>query len=89
MEDASGNLEAQLKKEVSKDGVKLIVIASRSGTDNWQLSVLNEHGISSNWNDFFPSALLAIEAGVQAIDEEGIAPFMDTDGFEYLFDENV
>jgi len=85
MEDVTGNVEAQL----TKDGVKLIVIASRSGTDNWQLSVLNEHGISSNWNDFFPSALLAIEAGVQAIDEEGIAPFMETDGFEYLFDENA
>ena len=88
MEDATGNVEAQLKKEVSKDGVKLIVIASKSGTNNWQLSVKNEYGISSHWLDFFPSALLAIETGVQAI-EEGIEPFMDTDGFEYLFDENV
>ena len=89
MEDASENEGAQLKKEVSKDGVKLMVIASKSGTDSWQLSVQNEHGISSNWFDFFPSSLLAIEAGVQAIEEEGIEPFMDTDGFEYLFDENV
>jgi hypothetical protein len=89
MEDASGNVEAQLKKEVSKDGVKLTVIASKSGTDNWHLSVQNEHGISSDWFDFFPSALLAIEAGVQAIEEEGIEPFIDNDGFEYLFDENV
>ena len=85
MEDVTGNVEAQL----TKDGVKLIVIASKSGTDNWQLSVQNEYGISSNWIDFFPSAVLAIEAGVQAIDEEGIEPFIDTEGFEYLFDENV
>ena len=89
MEDVTGKVEAQLTKEVSKDGVKLIVIASKSGTDNWQLSVQNEYGISSNWIDFFPSAVLAIEAGVQAIDEEGTEPFMDTEGFEYLFDENV
>lgn len=89
MEDVTGNVEAQLTKEVSKDGVKLIVIASKTGTDNWQLTVLNEYGISSNWIDYFPSAVLAIEAGAQAIDEEGIEPFMDTEGFKYLFDENV
>ena len=89
MEDVTRNVESQLTKEVSKDGVKLIVIAIKSGTDNWQLSVQNEYGISSNWIDFFPSAALAIEAGVQAIDVEGVEPFMDTEGFEYLFDENV
>lgn len=89
MEDASGSVEAELKKEVLKDGIKLIVIATSSGTGDWYLSVQNEHGISSNWTDFFPSAQLAIEAGVQAIEEEGVEPFIDTDGFEYLFDENI
>lgn len=89
MEDTSEIVEAKLIKEVSKDGVELIVIASRLETDNWQLSVQNEYGISSNWLEFFPSAQLAIEAGVQAIEEEGIEPFMNTEGFEYLFDENV
>jgi len=36
--------------------------------------------------EFFPSAELAIEAGVKAIEEEGIEPFTDTEGFEYLFE---
>lgn len=89
MEDVTGNLESQLTKEVSKDGVKLIIIASKVETDNWQLSVQNEYGISSNWTDYFPSAVLAIEAAEQAIDEEGIEAFVDTEGFDYLFDENA
>ena len=89
MEDISEIEDAILTKEVLKDGVKLIVIASKSGADDWQLSVQNEHGITSNWLEFFPSSQLAIEAGVQAIEEEGVEPFIDTEGFEYLFDENV
>ncbi len=89
MEETAGIAEDELIKEVSKDGIKLLVIASRSEADDWKLSVQNEYGISSNWLEFFPSAQLAIDAGVQAIEEEGIEPFMDTEGFEYLFDENV
>lgn len=89
MEETAGITEDELVKEVSKDGIKLLVIASRSETDDWNLSVQNEYGISSNWLEFFPSAQLAIDAGVQAIEEEGIEPFMDTEGFEYLFDENI
>ena len=49
----------------------------------------NEYGISSNWLEFFPSSQVAIETGVQAIEEEGVEPFMGTEEFGYLFDENV
>jgi short subunit dehydrogenase-like uncharacterized protein len=84
MKGTKGFAEDILIKEVTKDGVKLIVIASRSETD-WELSVQNEYGISSNWLECFPSAQHAIDAGLQAI-EEGIEPFIDTEGFEYLFD---
>ena len=89
MEDISEIEDAILTKEVLKDGVKLVVIACKSGADDWQLSVQNEYGITSNWLEFFPSSQLAIEAGMQAIEEEGVEPFIDTEGFEYLFDENV
>lgn len=88
MKHKAGFVEDVLVKEVSKDGVKLIVIASRSETNNWELSVQNEYGISSNWLECFPSAQLAIDTGLQAI-EEGIEPFIDTEGFEYLFDKNI
>jgi len=88
MKHTTGNVEDASIKEVTKDGVKLIVIASRVDTNDWTLSVQNEYGISSNWLEYFPSAQLAIDAGLQAI-EEDIKSFIDTEGFEYLFDENV
>lgn len=86
MEDVTGTVDAVFFKEVLKDGAKLIVIARKVEKDKWQLLVQNEYGISSNWLDFFPSAQLAIDAGVNAIEEEGIEPFIDTEGYEYLFE---
>ena len=88
MKDTAGFVEDVLLKEVSKGGVQLVVIASRSETNEWELSVRNEYGISSNWLETFSSAQRAIDAGLQAI-EEDIESFIDTEGFEYLFDENV
>lgn len=88
MKHTTGNVDDASIKEVTKDGVKLIVIASRADTNDWTLSVQNEYGICTNWLEYFPSAQLAIDTGLQAI-EEDIEPFMDTEGFEYLFDENV
>ena len=89
MEDVLGAVEAKLVKEVSKDGVALTVIASVVEKGQWQLSVQNEYGLSSNWLELFPSARLAVDAGLEAIEKEGIEPFVDTEGFEYLFNENV
>ena len=84
MEDVTATVEDVLFREVVTGGTKLIVIATRIAKEQWQLSVQNEYGINSNWLEFFPSAELAIEAGVKAIEEEGIEPFIDTEGFEYL-----
>jgi len=89
MENGNGFFDDDLSAEISKEGVKLTLIARRMEVDQWQLSVTNEYGISSFWLEYFSSSQLAIEAGVKAIEEEGIEPFVDTDGFEYLFDENV
>jgi len=86
MEDNTGEVDAVLFKEVEKLGVKLIVIARKIEEEQWQLSVQNEYGISSNWIEFFPSAPLAIEVGVNTIEKEGIEPFLETEGYEYLFE---
>jgi hypothetical protein len=88
MKHSTGNVDDISIKEVSKGGVKLIVIACRTNTNDWALSVQNEFGISSNWLEYFPSAQHAIDTGLQAIDED-IEPFIHTEGFEYLFDESV
>lgn len=64
MEDITGTVDAILFKEVIKGGAKLIVIARQIEKGHWQLSVQNENGISPKWLEFFPSAQLAINAGV-------------------------
>ena len=86
MEDMNSNGDALMFKEIFKDGRKLIVLASKIETEQWQLSVQNEYGISSSWLEYFPSAELAIDVGVNAIEQEGVAPFIGTEGFEYLFE---
>ena len=89
MEDVTDTVEAILFKEVLKGETKLVVIARWIEKEQWQLSVQNECGISSNWMEFFPSARLAVDVGLEAIEKEGIEAFLDTEGFEYLFDENA
>jgi hypothetical protein len=86
MEDATATVEEVLFREVLTGGTNLTVIATRIAKEQWQLSVQNEYGINSNWLEFFPSAELAIDAGLNAIEKEGIEPFIDTEGFEYLFE---
>ncbi len=86
MEDIKGAVDAILFKEVIKSGAKLIVIARKIEKEQWQLSVQNENGISSNWLEYFSSAQLAIDAGVDAVEKEGIEPFIDAEGYEYLFE---
>ena len=86
MEDVTGTVDAVFFKEVLKGEAKLIVMARKVEKEKWQLLVQNEYGISSNWFEFFPSAQLAIDTGVNAIEEEGIEPFIDTEGYEYLFE---
>ena len=85
MDDIDGKVDAVLFKEVEKDGAKLIVIARKMEKEQWQLSVQNEYGISSNWSEFFPGAELAIDVGLKTIEKQGIEPFIDTKGYEYLF----
>lgn len=89
MEESSEIHGDKFTKVISQNGIKLLVIARRIETNNWQLSVQNEYKVCTNWIESFSSTKLAIEAGVKAIKKEGVEPFMDTEGFEYLFDENV
>ena len=86
MEDITGTVDAILFKHVIKDGAKLIVIARKIEKGEWQLSVQDENGISTDWLEFFPAAQLAIDAGVNAIEKQGIEPFIETEGYEYLYE---
>ena len=76
----------ELVVEVNKNGVKLTVLAMKMKEEQWQLSVLNEFGIFTNWTEYFPTAQLAIETGINAIENEGVDSFVEIEGFEYLFE---
>ena len=69
------------------DGVELEIIAEKAGADGWQLAIQNELGIRSVWYEFFATSQAAIEAGVKAIETEGVEVFLDTEGFEYLLQD--
>jgi hypothetical protein len=86
MDNIIGFTEDELCREISKDGVILKIIATRITEDEWQLVILNEKGISTNWLETFSSAQLAIAAGFEAIEKEGVDDFVDVEGFEYLKD---
>ena len=76
----------ELAVEVNKNGIKLTVLAMKMEEEQWQLSVLNEFGIFTNWTEYFPTAQLAIETGINAIENEGTGSFVEVEGFEYLFE---
>ena len=81
--DESLGTAAEMSKSVIKDGYELTIYARRCEEGEWQLSVENEHGISANWLEFFPTARRAIGAAVEAIEKEGVEPFAGTEGHEY------
>lgn len=68
---------------VTIDGAQLDIVATRRGKGEWELAIVNERGIWSIWTDTFDSAQAAIDAGVQAIDDEGADTFTDIAGFDY------
>jgi hypothetical protein len=83
MDSINGFIEDELHREISKDGATLKVISTKISEGEWQLAILNEKGISSNWLESFSTAQLAIDAGIEAIEKEGVKEFVDVEGFEY------
>lgn len=76
--------EEVVSEVVDIDGVELEVITELTSTREWLLVVRNPLGVMTVWNDCFPTAKEAIAAGLDAIEKEGLAEFMDLEGFEYL-----
>jgi hypothetical protein len=84
MDSIHGFNKHELCREISKDGVTLKIISTKITEGEWRLAILNEKGISSNWQELFSTAQLAIDAGLEAIEKEGVKEFVDVEGFEYL-----
>ena len=79
--------EVELRKDIIIEDVKLEVTARRVGEGEWELSVENEWGIRSVWVESFATAQTALDAGMKAIELEGVEPFADREGFEYMFQD--
>jgi hypothetical protein len=86
MNSINGFNEDELCRKISKDDATLKIISTKISEGEWQLAVLNEKGMSSNWLESFSTAQQAIDAGIEAIEKEGVKEFVDDEGFEYLND---
>ena len=69
---------------VQVDGFELKVVAEKLRDQGWQLAIQNKSGVNSIWLETFPGAKEAIDAGISAIEGEGVQAFCDVEGFEYL-----
>lgn len=83
MDNINGFTADKLCRVVSKEGATLQVISTKISEGEWQLSILNEKGVSSNWHELYSSAQIAIDAGIEAIEKEGVKEFVNIEGFEY------
>ena len=72
------NLRRVCRRVATRAG-ELRVIANfmsdDEGEEEWELSIVNEREAAQTWMEWFPSAEAAIEAGLEAIEEEGPEAF--------------
>jgi len=87
--EETGLLPIEHRQTFIGGGAKLDIVVTEIRKDEWVLAVVNEAGVSSNWCEFFDSCDCAVEAALNAIRDEGVMPFQDIEGFEYLQDDDV
>jgi hypothetical protein len=84
MDETTGIFEDELCVQIGEDDEKLTVIAKEIEKNQWELSVINVHGIYSVWLESYCTAQEAIDAGIRAIRDEGLEAFSSTEGFGYM-----
>ena len=72
------NPESNITKEIEKDGSKVTIEVYESDQKGggWILEIVDDEGNSTVWDSQFPSSKEALDAGIKAIDEEGIQSFI-------------
>ena len=68
--------ESDITKEIEKDGFKVTIEVYKGDEGGWILEIVDEEWNSTVWDDLFPSAKEALDAGIKAIEEEGIQAFI-------------
>lgn len=71
-------IQSPLSQTITRDGHTLQVDIYRLEEEtDWVLEVVNEDGTSHVWDDRFATDQAALDAVHEAIDEEGVAAFLD------------
>lgn len=71
-------IQSSLSQSITCDGHTLQVDIYRLEEEiDWLLEVVNEEGTSHVWDDRFATDQAALDAVHEAIDEEGVAAFLD------------
>ncbi|TDO06267.1 hypothetical protein P1P91_06395 [Halomonas piscis] len=71
-------IQSPLSQSITRDGHTLQVDIYRLEEEiDWLLEVVNEEGTSHVWDDRFATDQAALDAVHEAIDEEGVAAFLD------------
>jgi hypothetical protein len=68
--------ESDITKEIEKDGMKVTLEVYKNDDGRWILEIVDEGWNSTVWDNLFPTAKEALDAGIKAIEEEGIQAFI-------------
>ena len=68
--------KSDITKEIEKDGLKVKIEVYKADEGGWILEIVDEQWNSTVWDDLFQSAKEALDAGIRAIEEEGIVSFI-------------
>jgi uncharacterized protein len=72
-------IDSPLSRTVEEDGVTVKVCIYRLENTDWSLELVAENGVSTVWDDLFPSAEGALAEALKAIREDGIRTFSECD----------
>jgi hypothetical protein len=68
--------QSNITKEIEKGGSKVTIEVCKADKGGWILEIVDEGWNSTLWDDLFMSSKEALDAGIRAIDEEGIQSFI-------------
>lgn len=71
-------IQSPLSQAITRDGhTPQVDIYRLEEETDWLLEVVNEEGTSHVWDDHFATDQAALDAVHEAVDEEGVAAFLD------------
>ncbi|OCP35255.1 hypothetical protein [Ensifer sp. LC163] len=66
-----------LSQEFSRDGITVTVEISRiEDGSEWALEVIDTQGMSTRWEDLFPTDAAALAEFLSAVEEDGMSVFV-------------